>query len=228
MALPAPAPLPPGAPRLRVLCLHSWRTSGSIFREQVGWAGLQETLSLYWRSANQRQRVGGRTPPALRPAPPQQPTSLLSTCRPPTRKPQFERARLLPVLEAVADLVRGSPSPLSPQSASGLCMHLQLWPTCPAPPSPALPSPAQPKRTKPPQPPKGLRRRPQPRAGPGPQGRAGGLSRPGVPGVVHDRGGRGGRCTRCMRASVCGCVQAAVRAFVDACVCLAASVGFWF
>lgn len=42
---------PPPGGRLRVLCLHSWRTSGSIFREQ------------------------------------------------------FERARLLPVLEAVADLV---------------------------------------------------------------------------------------------------------------------------
>jgi hypothetical protein len=31
------AAAPPARRKLRILCLHSWRTSGAIFREQVQW-----------------------------------------------------------------------------------------------------------------------------------------------------------------------------------------------
>jgi hypothetical protein len=40
----AAQPLGGGRRRLRVLCLHSWRTSGAIFKEQFERAGLGQAL----------------------------------------------------------------------------------------------------------------------------------------------------------------------------------------
>jgi hypothetical protein len=171
---------PPPGGRLRVLCLHSWRTSGSIFREQVRLGG----CGLGRQTAGPAQRSA--TSSARQPVP----AALLTP-----HTPQFERARLLPVLEAVADLVR---RPKHLQSKGHLSAPLQpgLGRS-----SAAARVPGGPPLTAPPSPPinkllKGVCGRPQPRARARAQGRAGGLPGQGVPGVVYHRRGRGAPRTR--------------------------------